>query len=427
MKIFNYILLLGLALCATPAAGQINFFGGTYEEALKKAREEKKDLFVDFYAVWCEPCKMMVKEVFTEPGLSAYFNERFVCLQLDVEADANKKVAARFKVEALPTLVFISRNDKELRRAMGMQDADALLREAKIALGEELSFEQLYDKYRKNKKDFDTQQQLLIEAPAFMMTQEGFNREKWSARIESLFPDYLKNKKLEKMINEPDFYILSMYHPQTSKNDPVFDFVVEHYDDFVAVIDTTVVSRYLIGMNNSYIIQLCKQGNLAYKERIGLVDTKLKQIYSGISFGALSTRDAILLLADATYSLYKHDLVNFFGNMNKYFAGKGDQVMLTDYTQPLQELAVVYQGNMPEEAYPQCIPWIGKALDIREGQTPELRTRLLVMMGQCFQHTDNITKAKQSYNQAFLESARIPNERIRIQIQQMVQQALQEL
>lgn len=427
MKIFNYILLLGLALCATPAAGQINFFGGTYEEALKKAREEKKDLFVDFYAVWCEPCKMMVKEVFTEPGLSAYFNEHFVCVQLDVEADANKKVAARFKVEALPTLVFISRNDKELRRAMGMQDADALLREAKIALGEELSFEQLYDKYRKNKKDFDTQQQLLIEAPAFMMTQEGFNREKWSARIESLFPEYLKNKKLEKMINEPDFYILSMYHPQTSKNDPVFDFVVEHYDDFVAVIDTTVVSRYLIGMNNSYIIQLCKQGNLAYKERIGLVDTKLKQIYSGFSFGALSTRDAITLLADATYSLYKHDLVNFFGNMNKYFDGKENEVLLSDYTQPLQELALVYQGNMPEEAYPQCIPWIGKALEIREGQTPELRTRLLVMMGQCFQHTANAAKAKQCYNQAFLESAQISNERTRVQIQQMVQQALQEL
>lgn len=427
MKIFNYILLLGLALCATPAAGQINFFGGTYEEALKKAREEKKDLFVDFYAVWCEPCKMMVKEVFTEPGLSAYFNEHFVCVQLDVEAAANKKVAARFNVGALPTLVFISRNDKELRRAMGMQDADALLREAKIALGEELSFEQLYDKYRKNKKDFDTQQQLLIEAPVFMVTQEGFNREKWSARIESLFPDYLKNKKLEKMINEPDFYILSMYHPQTSKNDPVFDFVVEHYDDFVAVIDTTVVSRYLIGMNNSYIIQLCKQGNLAYKDRIGLVDTKLKQIYSGFSFGALSTRDAITLLADATYSLYKHDLVHFFENMNKYFDGKGNEVLLSDYTQPLQELAIVYQGNMPEEAYPQCIPWIGKALDIREGQTPELRTRLLVMMGQCFQHTNNAVKAKQCYNQAFLESARIPNERVRVQIQQMVQQALQEL
>lgn len=427
MKIFNYILLLGLALCATPVAAQINFFEGSYDEALKKAREEKKDLFVDFYAVWCEPCKMMAKEVFTEPELATYFNEHFVCVQLDVEAAANKKVAARFKVEALPTLAFIGRNDKELRRAMGMQDADALLREARIALGEELSFEQLYDKYRKNKKDFETQQQLLIEAPAFIMTQEGFNREKWSARIESLFPDYLKNKKLEKMINEPDFYILTMYHTQTSKNDPVFDFVVEHYDQFIRIADTVSVSRYLIGMNNSYIIQLCKQGNLAYKDRIGLVDTKLKTVYSGFSFGALSTRDAILLLADATYSLYKHDLVNFFGNMNKYFAEKGDQVMLTDYTQPLQELAIVYQGNMPEEAYPQCIPWIGKALDIREGQTPELRTRLLVMMGQCFQHTDNITKAKQSYNQAFLESARIPNERIRIQIQQMVQQALQEL
>lgn len=421
----KYIGLLGLWFCALPAAAQIVFFEGTYEEALKKAQQEKKEVFVDFYAEWCGPCKVMAKEVFTQPEVAAYFNERFVCVQIDVEADVNKKVAARFKVEALPTLAFIGRNDKELRRVTGMTDEDALLHEARIALGEELSFEQLYDKYRKNKKDFDIQQQLLIEAPAFIATQEGYNREKWNARIESLFPDYLKNKKLEKMINEPDFYILSLYHPQTSKDDPVFDFVVENYERYLRVVDTTVLSRYLIGMNNSYIIQLCKQGNMAYKDRIGLVNTKLKAIYSVFSFGSLTTQEAITLLADATYSLYKHDLKNFFEQMNQYFAGKGEQVSLSDYTQPLQELALVYQGDMPEEVYPKCIPWIGKALDIGEGQTPELRTRLLVMMGQCFQHTNNLAKAKQCYNQAFLESAAIPGEMVRLQIQQMIQQALE--
>lgn len=427
MKIFNYILILGLVGCALPVRAQIDFFRGTYEEALKKAQEEKKDLFVDFYAEWCEPCKMLAKEVFPNTEVGTYFNERFVSIQLDVEAAQNKKIAERFKIESLPTLAFISCKDKELRRTMGMTDAEGLLHEAAIALGEELSFEQLYEKYKKNKKDFDTQQQLLIEAPGFMATQEGYSRDKWSARMESLFPDYLKNKKLEKMINEPDFYILSMYHPQTSKEDPVFDFVADNYEKFIEVVDTAIVSRYLMGMNNSYIIQLCKQGNLAYKDRIGWVDTKLQKIYSAFSFGSLTTKEAITLLADATYSLYKHDLENYFEKMNRYFAGKGEETTLSDYTQPLQELAIVYQGNMPEEAYPKCIPWIGKALDIKEGQTPELRTRLLVMLGQCFQHTGNASKAKQSYNQAFLESAQIPGQNARQQLQQMIQQSLQDL
>ncbi|MFR5660605.1 MAG: thioredoxin family protein [Butyricimonas faecihominis] len=36
-------------------SAQMLLFKGTFEEALKKAQAEKKDLFVDFYADWCGP------------------------------------------------------------------------------------------------------------------------------------------------------------------------------------------------------------------------------------------------------------------------------------------------------------------------------------------------------------------------------------
>ena len=38
-------------------SAQMLLFKGTFEEALKKAQAEKKDLFVDFYADWCGPTK----------------------------------------------------------------------------------------------------------------------------------------------------------------------------------------------------------------------------------------------------------------------------------------------------------------------------------------------------------------------------------
>ena len=427
MKILTYIGIVLLTAVVLPAGAQIRFFEGSYAEALAKAKKEKKDLFVDCWAEWCAPCKMLAETVFTDGELGDYFNDRFVCVKLNVEKPENKEVVKRYQIASLPTLLFISRDDKELRRVAGAQPAPGLLREARIALGEELSYEQVYAKYRKNKKDHEALQQLLIEGPEFLMKQEGYNREKWNARIESFFPEYLKSKKLERMINDVDFYILTLYHPQRTKEDPVFDFVVANYGKFVSAIDTATVARYVIGLNNSYIIQLCKQGNPAYRESIKRVSGDLQPIYNTFSFGALSVEEAITLLADATFHLYRRNVAGFFENMDRYFAAKGADVELNDYTQPLQDLAVAYEGQLPQEAYPRCIPWIGKALEFKEETTPEIRTRLLTMLGQCFQNTEQAGKAKQCYNQAFIESAQIKNPAMRQDMQQMIQGILQSL
>jgi thiol:disulfide interchange protein len=420
MKKILYILVFLVGTLGEVSA-QMNLFKGTFEEAMKKAKEEKKELFVDFYTTWCGPCKMMAEQVFPRVEVGEYFNPHFICVQVD--AEAHVALAKSYNVTAFPTMLFISREGKVLRRVQGAMPPRELLKEAKIALGEELSFEQLYEKYKKNKKDYGVQQQLLQEAPDFIVTQEGYEREKWSSRITNLFPDYLKGKKLENMINKTDFMLLTLYHPQTSRQDPVFDFVAANFDKFSRVVTKEEVAAYLVGMNNGYIIQLCKKGDLSYKKRLERVNEDLKEAYSGITFGSLTVLDAITLLADATYYLYKHDEQKFFDNMDKYLAGKGDQADLEDYTQPLEDLSVAYNGKLSPTAYTKSLEWITKALE--KDMSPELRTRLLIMMAQCFQNTDNAEKAKQCYNQAYLVSAGIENKRQMLYFQQMIQQYMQ--
>lgn len=190
MKKVFYLLVFLVGTLGNLSA-QMVLFEGTFEEAEEKAKEEKKDLFVDFYADWCGPCKAMASEVFTRPEVGEYFNAHFICLQVNVEAKENANLAKTYRVIALPTMVFI-RSGKELRRIEGVKAPEAFIKEAKIALGEELSFDQLYDKFKKDKKNFELQQQLLLDAPVFMSSLQGYDREKWASRIESLFPDYLK-------------------------------------------------------------------------------------------------------------------------------------------------------------------------------------------------------------------------------------------
>lgn len=423
MKKLKYFILACLAISALPAMAQMNFFQGSFDEALQKAKKEKKAVFVDFYTEWCGPCKLMAKEVFTLPEAGEYFNSRFVSVQLNAEAPENQAIVKKYGVNAYPWMVFMNVKGNQLRVMRGAAPVQTLIHEAKIALGEELSFEQLYDKYKKNKKDFGTVQNLLIQAPGFMTGQKGYDREKWGIRIESLFEEYVKNKGLKNMVNPEDFYILTMYHSGIGKDDPIFDFLVEHYADFAQFAGKEKFSQYLVGLNNGQIIKLCKAGNTEYKKRLERLDGDLKEVYASIKFGSLTVKEAVTLLADATYYLYRKDEDHFFEHIDRYFTGADDNLTVNDYTQPIEDLYTLYQGKISEKAQRKCIVWIGAALE--KEMNVQLRVRLLLMLGECYQGTGDKAKAKQSYNQAFLLTPQIEEVDLRKHLQQMMQEKLQ--
>lgn len=82
MKRVLALLYFGVLAMGSIYAQGIEFFHGTYEEALQKARAEGKQIFVDVYTSWCGPCKMMAKNVFTRQEVGDYYNNKFVCLKL---------------------------------------------------------------------------------------------------------------------------------------------------------------------------------------------------------------------------------------------------------------------------------------------------------------------------------------------------------
>lgn len=426
IKIIQYIVILCLSVNLLPVSAQIRFTDGDLKAALEQAKTEKKLVFVDFWAEWCGPCKRMAAEIFSLPEVDEYFNARFVCVKVNVEVPDNKVLADRYKVTSLPTIAFLDADGKELRRVTGAVAGQALIHEAQVATGEAPGFEQLYERYRKDKKDFQTAQQLLIEAPVYMAMQNGIGREKWGARIDMLFNEYLKNKQLKHMIDPEDFFILTMYHGRIEKNDPIFDFVVAHYEDYVKLVDKETVNRYIIGLNNSAIIQMCKKGDReGYRERILQMDGKLEKVYAGAKFGSLPVKEAVTLLADGTYYLYKGEEARYFEKMDAYFAALGDSVTVDDYTQSLEELYRVSRGKLSVPAQQKAIVWLTGAL--QQEMEAEMHTRLLIMLGDCYAGTEESEKAKQSYNQAFLSAARMTDPEMKARLQNTIKHKLQAL
>ncbi len=131
----------------------IEFFHGTWAEALEKAKSENKIIFVDAYAAWCGPCKRMAATVFVDPKAGDFFNPNFINLKIDMEKPENEEFAGKYPVSAYPTLMFINAEGKIVVKDVGGKSLEQLLDFGKRALGTTDNSGKLEEKYASGDRD----------------------------------------------------------------------------------------------------------------------------------------------------------------------------------------------------------------------------------------------------------------------------------
>lgn len=155
------IILVTLAMVAaviTTAAQNRNInFESTKEwkEIVRKAKEGKKLIFVDCYASWCGPCKMLDKNVFTNNEVADFFNANFINAKFDMEKDGDGvQLKKQFGVKLYPTLLFIDSTSGEvIHSIVGVRSPEALISEAKLAMKPDGNLNSLMKRYAAGEKD----------------------------------------------------------------------------------------------------------------------------------------------------------------------------------------------------------------------------------------------------------------------------------
>lgn len=112
------LLAIGIAFSAQEKETR-NVHWVSYNDALKKAKESNRLIFVSLYADWCIPCRVMEANVFTDPDVATLLNTRFIPVHLNAESkdsitcDGKVKTVERcyfdvWNLSAVPSFVLIA-------------------------------------------------------------------------------------------------------------------------------------------------------------------------------------------------------------------------------------------------------------------------------------------------------------------------------
>jgi thiol-disulfide isomerase/thioredoxin len=134
--------LMALLACAgvlAPGAGlgqsaEANWLTDPAQAQAQAKSESKMVLILFTGSDWCPPCKALERTVLSTPEFAAYARSNLVLVKLDFprtkpqsesEKSANAALAAKFGVEAFPTVLALGSTGKELKRDVGYDGRSA--------------------------------------------------------------------------------------------------------------------------------------------------------------------------------------------------------------------------------------------------------------------------------------------------------------
>lgn len=118
--------LLGLSL-GLQAQGIDFSRDADWATLLARAKQENKLIFVDAYAEWCGPCKMMDRKIFSDERVGAYYNANFVNAKIDMENGEGPTLAQEYSVRAYPTFLFVNAEGELVHQGLGYQPVETFL------------------------------------------------------------------------------------------------------------------------------------------------------------------------------------------------------------------------------------------------------------------------------------------------------------
>ena len=266
----RYILcIVCMVLCVHVFAQEgVRFETLSLQEALVKAKKEKKLVFVDCYTTWCGPCKTMVEKVFPNKRVGDVLNKGCVPVKYDMETEEGKIIANKYGVKVFPTYLILKPDGTLQHKAVGAVWEDDFLMRLGRWLHPRKSRNYLERRYVAGKAN--TREKMLY----LLALRDRYDKEE-SAQLE---------KELEGELKDKDKLCTAYWelHQDVRYGDESFRFLVDHRHVYQKLLGDTIVNKFLKRKYSSVVSNLIigstienKNDREAKIEMAGLIEKEL--------------------------------------------------------------------------------------------------------------------------------------------------------
>jgi len=135
--LYRIIIMMPIVLFCLPVnADSVTWH--SFNRGYSLAKSLKRPVVIDFYADWCRWCRVMDKEVFSDPAVSAFMNKYYVCIRVKTDSPEDiirygkhvlspGEFSSMMGVSGLPTLVFMDKNGEPVTKVPGYTKKEVFL------------------------------------------------------------------------------------------------------------------------------------------------------------------------------------------------------------------------------------------------------------------------------------------------------------
>lgn len=127
---------------------------------------ENKYIFIDAFATWCGPCKMMDRTVYPNDTVGTFFNDKFISIKVQMDKtdhdnafvqswyrDADS-ISKKYMVEGYPTFIFLSPEGTIVHKDLGYKTVDGLITLGQTATTRGKVYDDPYKEYARLVADY---------------------------------------------------------------------------------------------------------------------------------------------------------------------------------------------------------------------------------------------------------------------------------